>query len=69
MASRIITLGQLGCGALALGVLAYFGLQLELTSTAPLAASAPILPWAGGTLILTAGSMLAMFRWLSRGRS
>ena len=70
VASRIMTIGQLGCGVIALVVLAYFGSRTEFwPSLQASGATAAGLPWLVGAVLLTAGSMLAMFRWLSRSSS
>jgi hypothetical protein len=66
MASRIMTIGQLGCGAIGLVVLAYVGARAELGPVVQAASATTTLPWLAGAAALTAGSMLAMFRWLSR---
>ena len=70
VASRIMTVGQLGCGVIGLVVLAYLGWRAEFWPVLQTASAVTeTLPWLAGAIALTAGSMLAMFRWLSRSGS
>ena len=71
VASRIITIGQLVCGIVGLVLLAYLGWRAEFWPTMQSAtvAATSTLPWLAGAVLLTAGSMLAMFRWMSRTSS
>ncbi|HET9371338.1 MAG TPA: hypothetical protein VFO19_13860 [Vicinamibacterales bacterium] len=71
VASRIITIGQLVCGIVGLVLLAYWGWRAEFWPTMQSAtvAATSTLPWLAGAVLLTAGSMLAMFRWMSRSSS
>jgi len=70
MASRIMTIGQIGSGAIGLVLLAYFASRAEFWPAMQSAgATTAVLPWLAGAVALTAGSMLAMFRWLSRNGS